>query len=138
MRCRLLFNEERDLPKFESRFLPVFERLKADNRWDVFLQKAKEAPLMTNRYSVYLKEESSERVRCHGGAAPDIKIATICPISELRLCDIYINDTKKALKKLKKQNALAFFTANGIANYVPKYAKDVLKPLIETTRQVFE
>ena len=138
LRCRLFFNEERDLPKLDSKFLPVFERLKADNRWDVFLQKAKEAPRMTGRYSVYLKEDSNERVRCHGGATPDIKIATICPISKLRLCDIYINDTKKALKKLKKQNAFAFFTANGTANYVPKYTRDVLKPLVEKTQKAFE
>ena len=56
LRYRLFFNEERDLPKLDSKFLPVFERLKADNRWDVFLEKAKEAPRMTGRYLVYLKE----------------------------------------------------------------------------------
>ena len=138
LRCRLFFNEERDLPKLDSKFLPVFERLKADTRWDVFMGEAKEAPRMTGRYLVYLKEDSSERIRCHGGATPDIKIATVCPISEPRLCDIHWTQTKKVFKKLKKQNALAFFTSSGIANFVPKYARDVLNPLIERTRQAFE
>ncbi len=138
LRCRLFFNEERNLPKLDPKFLPVFEQLKADNRWDVFLEKAKEAPRMTGRYLVYLKEDSSERIRCHGGAAPDMKIATFCSISEPRLCDIYWTQTEKVLKRLEKQNALAFFTANGIASYVPKYAKDVLKPLIEKTRRTFD
>ena len=138
LRCRLFFNEERDLPRLDSKFLPVFERLKADNHWNVFLEKAETASRMTNRYSVYLKEDSSERIRCHGGAAPDIKIATVCPISEPRLCDIYWTQTKKVFKRLKKRNAFAFFTANGILNYTPKYARDILKPLIEKTRQAFE
>ena len=138
LRCRLFFNEERNLPKFDPKFLPVFERLKSDNRWEVFLKKAEEASRMTECYSVYSKEGSSERIRCHGGAAPDMKIATVCPISEPQLCDIYWTQTKKALKKLGKQNALAFFTANGISNYVPKYARAILKPLIEKTRQAFD
>ena len=138
LRCRLFFNEERDLPKFDSKFLPVFERIKADNHWGVLLRKVKEAPRMTNHYSVFLKEDSGERIRCHGGAAPDIKIATVCWISGPRLCDILWEQTKKVFKKLGKQNALAFFTANGIANCVPKYARDILKPLIEKTRQTFK
>ena len=138
LRCRLFFNEERDLPKFDSKFLPVFERIKADNQWGVLLRKVKEAPRMTNHYSVFLKEDSGERIRCHGGAAPDIKIVTVCPISEPRFYDLNLGNTKKVFKRLKKQNAFAFFTANGISNYVPKYVRDVLKPLIEKTRQAFE
>lgn len=138
LRCRLFFNEECILPKLDSEFLPVFERLKADNRRDIFLQKAEEALRMTNRYSVFLKEDSGERIRCHGGAAPDVEITTVCPISEPRFYDLSLDNTKKVLKKLGKTNALAFFTANGTANYVPKYARDVLKPLIEKTRQAFE
>ena len=93
---------------------------------------------MTNHYSVFLKEDSGERIRCHGDATPDIKIATVCPISEPRFCDLVLDNTKKVFKRLNKQNALAFFTANGIANFVPKYARDVLNPLIERTRQAFE
>ena len=93
---------------------------------------------MTNHYSVFLKEDSGERIRCHGGAAPDIKIATVCWISDPRFCDLVLDDTKKVFKRLNKQNALAFFTANGIKNYTPKYARAILKPLIEKTRQAFK
>ena len=138
LRCRLFFNKERDLPKLNPTFLPVFERLKADNRWEVFLQTAEEEPLMKNRYGVHLQEGNTDRIRSHGGAAPDMEIATICPISRPKLGEISFKETKKCLKELDREKKLAFFTANGIENYTPKYARELLRPLVEKTLERFK